>query len=55
LWTWEEPVDTLGGVHFKEIYRMLIEELEMVVAPESAASWAGLAAGIAVGILVCSS
>lgn len=34
---------------------MLIEELETVVAPESAASWAGLAVGIAVGILLCSS
>jgi hypothetical protein len=34
---------------------MLIEELETVVAPESGWAWAGLAAGIAVGILVCSS
>jgi len=34
---------------------MLIEELEAVVAPESAYSWAGLALGILVGVAVCSS
>jgi hypothetical protein len=34
---------------------IIVEEMEAVVAPESAASWAGLAVGIAVAILVCSS
>lgn len=34
---------------------VMIEELESVVAPESGWSWAGLAAGVVVGILVCSS
>jgi hypothetical protein len=34
---------------------LMIEELETVVAPESAYAWGGLAAGIIVGIIVCSS
>jgi len=31
---------------------MLIEELEDVVAPESAAAWAGLGAGVVTGVVL---
>ncbi len=34
---------------------LMIEELETVVAPESGAAWAGIAAGVLLAVLVCSS